>query len=81
MMKISELIEALSDCDPNATVVLAKDSEGNGFSTMGPGSLSYPMMYKDGEVGYPKLTPILEEMGYSDEDVMSDGEGCVVLWP
>lgn len=80
-MTVSELIEALKRMDPAATIVLAKDEEGNGFSKMGGGNLSYPMMYQDGEIGYPELTKSLEEMGYTDEDVMTDGEGCVVLWP
>jgi hypothetical protein len=33
-MKVSELIKALSELDPDAEVVMSSDAEGNGFSPL-----------------------------------------------
>jgi hypothetical protein len=33
-MKVKELVAALADADPEAEVVLQKDSEGNGYSPL-----------------------------------------------
>lgn len=77
-MKVRELIALLQQEDPERLVVLAVDEEGNGFSLVHQVS---PAMYSEGETGLEALTPELEDQGYSDEDVMKDGEKAVVLWP
>ena len=33
-MKVKDLIEALADVDPESDIILQKDPEGNGFSTL-----------------------------------------------
>lgn len=77
-MTVKELIERLQQEDPHRIVVMATDGEGNGFGTLRDVEAS---MYRDGECGLEKLTPKLIKAGYSDEDVMKDGEKAVVLWP
>lgn len=77
-MKVKELINLLQQEDPERLVVLSIDEEGNGFS---PLHQIEPSMYHDGEIGLEKLTTELLLQGFSDEDVMTDGEKVVVLWP
>lgn len=84
-MKVKELIEQLRKCDPESIVILQKDSEGNGYSPIA-GVDSDDLKYVketsySGEVKYSKLTREMEEAGYSEEDLATDGEDCVVLFP
>lgn len=78
-MKVHELIHILNELDPQATVVLLKDEEGNGF---------YECQYVelcawDGDetIGLSELTGEDIENGYTEEDVIEDGVEAVVLWP
>jgi len=82
-MKVAELIEQLKKEDPASVVVMAKDSEGNSYS---PLSDFWNGVYRaettwSGEVGYDKLTPELEKAGYSEEDIIEDGESAIILCP
>jgi hypothetical protein len=82
-MTVKELIEQLQQCDPDDLVVMSKDSEGNGFSKLSDiafGNDRYSGGYS-GEIGLDHLTEELEQRGYTEDDVMSDGEKCIVLWP
>lgn len=78
-MTVSELLEGLKGVDPNTLVVLSRDEEGNGFSELADINPDY--YYKDGDIGYPKLTDELRDEGYSEEDVMHGGKPAIVLWP
>lgn len=77
-MTVADLIQKLQAADPNAIVVIP----------IGPGDTTgYPLDVVEiqrydrdtGEYGHPELTPQLEEQGYTEEDVNSDGIPCVVL--
>lgn len=77
-MKIKTLIKRLSEYDGNREVVLSCDSEGNIFRELSPafGSGAF-----DGETfGLERLTPDLEESGFTEEDVVR-GKKVVALYP
>lgn len=76
-MKVKDLIEALSKCNPDAIVVLSSDAEGNSYDTL---HSFWEGVYKNGEVGLKELTPELKKSGYGPEDIIS-GELAVVLVP
>lgn len=82
-MKVKDLIKELSALDPNALVILQKDSEGNGFSPLE--GVDENALYDaenswSGDVGFEVLTDELRKQGYSDED-LGKGERAVVLFP
>lgn len=83
-MKVKELIEMLQSENQEAIVVMSSDGEGNSFSPVADfGDVD---MYKadstwSGEVGYSKLTPKMKKEGYSEEDLLTDGEPAVVIYP
>ena len=82
-MTVEELIAELTKEDPASVVVMAKDGEGNSYS---PLSDFWSGVYRaestySGEVGFGKLTPELKKAGYSEEDIIKDGEPAVVLCP
>ena len=83
-MKVSELIELLSNEHiKDYEVLVSSDSEGNNFNFIEAIS-GLDQVYKlDGgiEVGLGKLNPHAAEQGFTEEDVLSDGEPCIVLWP
>lgn len=81
-MKVRELIEQLQKQDPEAIVVLQRDSEGNGFS---PLSGLYFGAYEaettwSGNFGPHELTESMVKAGYSEEDVVH-GVSAVALHP
>jgi hypothetical protein len=79
-MKIKELIANLQKLDPNCDVVLSSDNEGNSYrllSTISDNS-TYTRDAHIIEVGLGKLTPSLQKMGYTQEDVL-DGKPCIIL--
>lgn len=78
-MKVRELIAQLMRCDPDAIVVLSRDSEGNGFQEAR--NVEPNMTFNEAEVWYRQLTPKMREQGYTDKDVCTDGQLAVVLWP
>ena len=77
-MTVGELREKLAKCDSERLVVLSRDSEGNGYSTVH--SVDDSMTFKDGEVGLESLTPEDIKNGYGEEDV-KEGSPCVVIYP
>lgn len=82
-MKVRELIEQLQQEDPDALVVMSRDSEGNSYS---PLSDFWTGVYQadttwSGEVGFGELTQELQEHGYNEEDILSDGVPAVILSP
>ena len=81
-MKVKELIEILSKCNPDADVVLSRDEEGNGYGSLSDVSLEFNWDGEyNAEIGLKELTPDLIKAGYEEEDTMPDGYDCVVLWP
>jgi len=78
-MKAKHLIDILKKVDPETTVVLSSDSEGNSYY---PVSGSWVGMYnrEEAEVGLAELTEELKKQGYTDEDVMQ-GEKAIILYP
>ena len=82
-MKVKELINLLREEDPEAIVIMAKDSEGNSYS---PLSDFWCGVYQaetswSGEVGYSELTEDLENAGYTEEDLIEGGASAVILCP
>lgn len=69
-MKVKKLIELLQKVDPNREVIVASDAEGNGYS---PLSGWWEGTYCKGnlEAYLEKLTPELEQEGYTESDVLS----------
>lgn len=82
-MKVRDLIAALRQCDEDSIVVMASDSEGNSYSPLaGVSTAKYRAETTwSGEVGLAELTDADREQGYSEEDVIEDGEFAVVLEP
>jgi hypothetical protein len=79
-MKVKELIKELKKLNQNDLVVLSADEEGNGYLPLG--GIQDGMAYLDAEVHIKKLTPDLEEQGFTEEDVASkDAKSCIVLYP
>lgn len=76
-MKIKDLKKALEGIDEETLVVLSRDEEGNGYGVL---SVVNQNTYKDGEIGFAKLTPELEKQGYTEEDLL-EGELAVVFYP
>ena len=83
-MKVKELIEMLQKENQEAIVVMSSDGEGNSYSPVA--DIGDVDRYKahstwSGEVGYSKLTPKMKEDAYSEEDLLTDGEPAVVIFP
>lgn len=79
-MKVKKLIELLQKEDPNRIVVLSSDMEGNNFGELDDVSTG-KWDKTNREIGLEKLTKELIGYGYSEEDVMKDGQKAVFLWP
>ena len=81
-MTVSELIALLKKEDPERIVIMAKDTEGNGYSPLyGMWSGAYlaeTAWY--GEAGIETLTQTDIDEGYTKEDVI-DGVPAIVLVP
>ncbi len=85
-MTVKELLEQLQDCNPEDTVILAKDSEGNDFSPMSEITEGRYVAEStwSGTVLLRELTPELVQEGYTEEDVGDLDAGavnCVTIWP
>ena len=82
-MTVKELKELLEQCNDDDVVVVSSDEEGNSYRKLS--TVSADLYACEGsynvEIGLRKLTPSLEEEGYSEEDVLEGGSPCVVLWP
>ncbi len=77
-MTVRELIGILSAMDQDRIIVLSEDQEGNGYRPAY--SISDNCAYKDREIGMQSLSEDDRRWGYTDEDIMVDGEPCVCLW-
>jgi len=82
-MTVGELIEKLKEEDPSRIVVMSSDAEGNGHS---PLSDFWTGMYLaestwSGEVGMEELTDDDREHGYTEDDVIEDGQKALILCP
>lgn len=82
-MTVKELIAELSRLEQDRIVVMSKDSEGNSYSPLADiGRSAYIAETTwNGSIGIEKLTAKLKAKGYTKEDVISDGQPAVVLWP
>jgi len=78
-MTVSELRHFLADEDPDRIVIISSDPEGNRFHRVSDAYMRGA--YKSGDVGLEELTPEKEAQGYSQEDLMTDGKPCLVLYP
>lgn len=81
-MKVKKLIKLLLKENPEAFVVMSKDSEGNSFS---PLASLHSCGYRadstwSGEIGLLELTEKDIKNGYTEEDII-DGEPAVCFWP
>ena len=79
-MTVEELIAELSRLDPQALVILQRDSEGNGYSPLHGAEGNGAWDKKNREYGYADLTLELRKEGYSQEDCV-EGVPAVVLYP
>lgn len=82
-MTVGELIAELQKEDPDRIVVMSSDAEGNRHS---PLASFWTGAYRPettwmGEVGLQKLTKQDREDGYTNEDVIRDGQPAVILSP
>lgn len=82
-MTVGELKALLADHDDSRIVILAHDRGGNGYKPMRDISTAAYRAEStwQGEVGLEELTEEDRKAGYSEEDVMTNGTPCVVLWP
>ena len=80
-MTVKELINALSECDPKAIVIMSGDEEGNDFHDIHEVNDSGMVWnQQDQELGLSKLTDEAKQVGYTEDDVIK-GRKAVVLWP
>ena len=80
-MKVHELIQQLSNADPDSEVILSRDSEGNGYSPVG--TLEMAMPY-DSWYGGAVYNPSDEDEMLSDcwtQDEWDELPRVVVIWP
>jgi hypothetical protein len=84
-MTVKELIERLQKEDPDRIVIMAKDGEGNSYSPLSDlGTAAYkPTSTWRGDAGLEPedLTEEMIKKGYSEEDVIRDGQKAIVLQP
>lgn len=82
-MTVGQLIESLQGVDPNRIVIISRDSEGNEYSPLSGWSTGAykPETSWSGRYGLEELTQDDIDYGYGVDDVISDGQPCVVLSP
>jgi hypothetical protein len=85
MITVKDLIEKLSNLDPELPIILSEDSEGNSYNYLRVIDDNTMFLYNDNEIKLHHLTPELKAHRYSEEDVFNpeedDGVRCVVFWP
>lgn len=80
-MKVKELIKLLGKANPDAVVIMSKDSEGNRFSELCEVvTENYGWDEQNKDVGIAKLTDEHKKAGYKKDNVM-DGIPAILLWP
>jgi len=78
-MTVSQLMDILENCNPEALVVMAGDPEGNYYSE--PVNVDKDLYINEsGDVGFNTMTPELRKQGFTDMDLIV-GKECVVLTP
>lgn len=77
-MKVKRLIELLKDCDPQAEVILQRDSEGNGFSPAENG-IDQGEWDRD-EHEFLSEAEVADRIAFSDRKRKYE-PNAVVLWP
>lgn len=84
-MRVRELIAILNDLEnKDRLVVIQKKAEGNVCSPLcdiDDASNYHAETTHRGYAKYEKLTPQLEMLRYTEDDVSEDGEPCLVLCP
>lgn len=79
-MKVQELIDELKTCDPEAEVIMSKDSEGNSYSPCD--SYNNECRYVPESTWYGSLiSPQDVAEGSYDQEDFDKAHKCVVLWP
>jgi hypothetical protein len=78
-MTVSQLMDVLENCNPDAVVIMVGDEEGNYYCRVSDVDENL-YINEDGEVGFNCITQELRDNGYSDEDLVV-GEECVALTP
>lgn len=78
---VRKLIAMLETQDPDRIVVVTNDAEGNSFAPLASIVAGAFRATRDGgEFGIDALDDNLEELGYTEDDIV-DGEPAVCLWP
>lgn len=83
-MNVKKLIEELSLCNPDAEVIFSIDSEGNRYKKVE--EVCNECVFEvlecgEIEIGFSELTSQLQIDGFTEEEMMSDGKSCVILYP
>jgi len=85
-MLVKEFIELLKEEDKDRIVIMSSDREGNGHSPLSDISTAayLPDSTWSGDIGLDRLESLTNELredGYGKEDVITDGQKAIVLWP
>jgi len=84
MMKVKQLIKLLEKCDPNAQVIVQKDAEGNGFSSLADATFDGVYIAESAWNGTVYSTEWSADDAGMDEDEWKKilrRKRCVVLYP
>ena len=77
-MLVKDLIEVLENMDPDLLVIIARDPEGNGYAPMGDYSVGV-FDSKNDEFAEDDIDEDWSED--EDDESITIGKSCVVLWP
>ena len=81
-MKVKELKEILENYDDDTEILLSSDDDGNSYNFLRDVyETSYIVVNDNIEIGLSELTEELIENGYTEEDVIDDGEFGLILSP
>lgn len=85
-MKVKDLKEKLKEFNDEDEVILSCDAEGNNYSPLSDfweAKYVADESWGGGGAYYKKLTPELEDSGFTEEDILAgeDGVDAVVLFP
>jgi hypothetical protein len=75
---LKKLVKGLSD---DTLVVIAVDPEGNSFRPVVDHTLGLSYDEDSMDVGLAEVSEADKRLGYTDEDIVVDGEACILLWP
>lgn len=82
-VKVSQLMEILSQFDPDDIVVLQKDPDRNAYSLLAAAWAGVYVGTEDGNAYLRELDSQAIEQGYTEEDLYQgeDGQNAVILYP